>query len=414
MTRKLTYLYFLLLPFTSAFAITEVVSICLVILVVLILILAFDIYQGKSMIYISVTDGILLSFWLITAISFILNIGIYASNKPYNHIFAYTYVIIGNYFLLKNILLNQFKRGELSFEKVTYFIGVGVLITSIFGLVEFFSKNVFFINIDDYIPRAAVQGYEPLTASLIRIRSFIEESGHLAFYYEVLGPIGLYGLRKFKKLFYSTLISMIMCFLLSFSTAGWIIVAVIGLVVFFYYLATIFVKSNSKSNVYPLVKVVSVSFLVLFISFYIYNTIGKEFVENAIFLKVSGSGSADDRTDRAVEAFNALINSNWLHLILGHGPAAYDTLRFTAATLILYQVFALESGILGLFLFLSFMAANVYQTFFIKDETLRIIFLSSIIAALLHFIFIGNYYYPWLWALIILAQIVKQQQKSIS
>ncbi|WAC11915.1 hypothetical protein ON006_29820 [Dyadobacter pollutisoli] len=311
--------------------------------------------------------------------------------------------------MLRNIITDQIVKKEISFERITYLLGIGLLITSILGLIEFVAKNIYFIDVDQYIPRVAVEGYKPFASGFIRIRSVIIESGHLAFYYEILGPIGLYGLRKNRKLFVLTLITMLFCFIFSFSTAGWVIAGGISAIILIGRTIRKLFQINRKIKIVRAISIATFSILIVTASFSLYKTVGSQIIEATVYNKVIASGSANDRSERAVQVVETINNADALHLIFGYGPAAYDSLRYDAAALVLYFTFLLESGALGLSLFLLFILFNFIDIISIKDKTLRTIFLCSLVAALVHFVSISNYWYPWFWVLLILSQIAKSK-----
>lgn len=409
MTKFLTYAYIISLPFTSAFALTGVLTPSLLILLALSVLFLIGFILGTKSLTIDYVDVAALLFWVSVVASFFLNAGSFLSAKPLNHMIAYSFVILANYYMLRNIITDQIIKKKISFETLTFLIGIGILITSILGMIEFVAKNIYFIDVDQYIPRVAVEKYKPFASGFIRIRSVIEESGHLAFYYEILGPIGLYGVRKNRKLFFLTLITMILGFIFSFSSAGWIIAGGILAIILIERTVRKLFQVDRKVKVLRFMSLITFSLLVIAGIFYFYKTIGAQILEATVYDKVTASGSANDRSERVVQVFETLKNANVFHWTFGYGPAAYDSLRYEAAALVLYFTFLIESGVLGLSLFLFFVLFNLINIISIKDKTLKTIFLCSFVAALVHFVSISNYWYPWFWVLIILSQIAKSQ-----
>ena len=411
MERILFLTYLTCLSLTSAFAITSTVTIPVFLSVISVtLFFVYGIFYRNRSLIIEGDDIVMLFFLLAVYFGFFINHTHFKSDKPTNHLVAYSYIVLVNYYLIKNVYYFLYKKFGNSFAYNAYgAIYLGVFVTCAFGLTEFWLKNILGINIDSYIPRPAVSEYDPLALTdFIRLRSFVEESGHLAYFLEVLGPIAIYYSREKKLLYYPLLILMLGCFFLTFSTAGWLIASLT------YSLLLIWNIDFSK-----LLKGVKINYLVVLKSFVIivliivliavnYGTV--KFISSAfneiVVFKINYSSSAEDRIARFQEGMNTLTQSNLFMIAFGNGPAVYDTLHFSrGGTILLYLTIVLESGLVGLLFFLLFCAIIFYKTVRLKDRRLRFALMFGLISSLFHFFLISNYWYPWFWILAIIVQV---------
>lgn len=410
MERMLFLIYLCSLSLTSAFAITSTVTVPVFLSLFIVLLFFLGEFLNKGRILTLEPDDIVLFLFLFSVyFGFLINNTQFRSSKPFNHLVAYSYIIIINYYFLKNIYYSLYQKYGEEFINNSYgAICLGLFITCAFGLTEFWLKNFLGIEVDNYIPRPAVTEYEPMAlTNLIRLRSFVEESGHLAYFIEVLGPLSLYYVRRRKVLFYLLLTVVSSCFLLTFSTAGWLIVTFTGLLLLIWNIKPTCFMKGITFKYRKVIKYTSVLALVLVVLAFNYEVVNyiSAVLNEIILAKVNQSSSAEDRTARFVEGMNALTQSNIFRLSFGNGPAVYDTLRFSrGGTILLYLTYALESGLVGLLLFLIFCGVLTYKANKIRNRNLRFVLLFGLISSFLHFFLISNYWYPWFWILAIIIQ----------
>lgn len=411
MERILFLIYLCCLSLTSAFAITSTVTVPVFLSLIIVALFFFGeiLNKGRSL-TIEPDDLVLFLFLICVYFSFFINNNQFRSNKPFNHLVAYSYIIIINFYFLKNIYFNLYKKyGEVFLRSSYGAICLGLFITCAFGLAEFWLKNFQGIEVDKYIPRPAVTDYEPIAlTSFIRLRSFVEESGHLAYFIEVFGPLSLYYSKNRKIFFYPLLIVLSTCFLLTFSTAGWLIVTFTGIFLTLWNINPNNLTKRIPINFQKIAKYTSVLVIILVVLIFNFQVIKyiSSVLNEIIVLKVNQSGSAEDRTARFAEGLNALAQSNLIRISFGNGPAVYDTLNFSrGGTILLYLTYALESGLFGLSLFLIFCVLITYKVTKLKNRQLRFALLFGLLCSFLHFFIISNYWYPWFWILAIIIQI---------
>ncbi|GHB59227.1 O-antigen ligase family protein [Persicitalea jodogahamensis] len=410
MERALFLVYLSCLSLTSAFALTSTITVPLFLslLCVVIFVINAIIYRDHYL-SIEVEDLVLFLFLLSVYLGFFLNQNHFKSGKPFNHVIAYSYVVLINYYLIKNAYYHLCKKFGAGFISKSYAaIYFGIFITCAFGIAEFWLKNIKGIDVDSYIPRPAVSEYEPLALTdFIRLRSFVEESGHLAYYIEVFAPIAIYFSRKKKYLFYPLVAVISACFLLTFSTAGWLISAFTYLILTIWYAEFWKQRENTIVNYRKIFRyLLGVGIVVsIFASNYNLVTYVSSALKEVVVYKIGRSNSAEDRTARYLEGVNALAHSDLLRLSFGNGPAVYDTLQFhRGGTILLYLTIILESGLLGLSFFLIFCALLFYKAMKLQNPQLRFVLLFALCSSFLHFLIISNYWYPWFWILAIIIQ----------
>ena len=404
-------IFCILISFTSAFAITSVITIPLALTVGIIFLFIIQLKPNNLKISFSFLDFFLLIFLIFSLCSSLYNNFIWYSNKSLNHSIAYFYVIVFTYFLLKLAFLNL----KYSKKAIYTSIVLGVFLTSCFGCAEFVLKGFYEIKLDELLPRVDVIKYNPTAlGELVRIRAFMEESGHLAFYLELMFPICILIIKnklcnsfldvKFRIFF--TLISFA-AFLLTFSSAG-IAIVILAYSIFFFpqNLWTIF--KNIVLNRIKRLYFLFVLFCIFLLSwiFFPYLVTAYEVFDEIVFGKLT-EGSATDRQDRIVSALQLFDKSNIINKIIGFGPGAYDKLKIESIVS-LYFTYLLEVGYMGLFFFILFILSLIHKVFFAFEGINRKFLLFSVFSAIVHFLFISNYWYPWFWFVIIMIDVIKR------
>lgn len=411
MTKRLICTYFLFISVTSAFAITQVINIPLMIAVLL----AVVFYTGF------ITRNVIVSFykedfWLIALLGFVvcsllLNIQVAKSSKPINHTFAYFYTFFISFLTIRWSIVEawpRFNRDTLA--KLSYYLRISVFVASGFGILEFILKVFFFIDFDAYVPHPAVENYEPtVLGEILRVRSFAEESGAFSYFLEVIFPLTLYGFARRSVIAYLYYITVFICFVLTFSSAGFGLMFVILALWGFQSFLKLFGKGLVLSK-----RVVYFSLLFLLIAL-VLTPYFLPILEAVLLDKATNSASADDRMFRLMEGLEFFANSPILNQLVGSGPAAYDTYAFISKGMVmLYETFLLEGGILGLLSFCLFVYLVMVKAFRIKDPIYRNSLVISLVCSIIHWLFIATYWYPWFWISVIFVQLIEEKQNDPS
>lgn len=393
------------------FAISGTLTLPLIFTIAIICLSILQFLTKRPKILINKHDLFLGLFLILALSSSLYNNLIWFSSKSLNHTLAYFYVIILSYFLLKLSLLN------IKYDKQYFYssIIIGVFLASSFGCFEFALKSFLNIQLDEFLPRQSVNEYDPTAlGEYIRIRSFTEESGHFAFYLELMFPLSLLIIKKklCHKMLQDSFIYIfstitLIAFILTFSSAGFGIVIMFYVIIFLPPSTTGFIKKMIKKKII-LLKLFITCLILAIISFIYIDQLSNfwNIFYELVFGKL-GTGSADDRSSRiatGLEIFNA---SDIINKLIGYGPGAYEKLNIDSIVS-LYFTYLLEVGYLGVFCFFMFIFSliiYIHEKFWKLNKRLL---LFSIACGLTHFLFISNYWYPWIWFVIITMEIIKK------
>jgi hypothetical protein len=392
--KKLVLAYLLFLSFTSAFSISWAISLPVILCTSISFLYLVNI---KNEYIFSRTDFFLFCFLVSVFISFLLNSPNFRSNKPINHLIAYSFSTLCYYYIGRNAFYKFIKKEGV--ELLLKFLSFGVLLSSVYCIIEFTLANFFDFAIDLYVPRVEIQDYSPTIGSIIRARSFVEESGHYAFFLESLGGIAIYYFRNIIKNKIFGIIASVMIiisFLLCFSVAGYIAIF-LG-----FLLSGLTGKFSPLKIIYT---VITLLFLIFVLDYLMDIYIGQGVIQNVVN-RLTNSSSGEEREGRALSAIYIIKSADIKNIMFGFGPAAYDTMRIDPI-LSLYLLLFFELGLFGTTFFILFLISVYFYSkkkrVFI-DPTYRRYLNFSLIAVLVHFFAIHNYFYPWFWVLLIYYQ----------
>ena len=175
-------LYFLSLPFVSAFNISQIFVIPLV---VGLLAMVWAVGTGQvTRLPLIQLDRLVLLFLGCMLVSVVVNLPTMAT-KSLNHVFA----ILAGYGLFY-FGAERFSR-RLRMERILHLLLMSYFFTLVFAVVEFVLANFTSFNLSSIVFRPAVDDYTPgfLDILLIRARSTFEESGYFAGYLAMMGPL---------------------------------------------------------------------------------------------------------------------------------------------------------------------------------------------------------------------------------
>ncbi|MBX9993187.1 O-antigen ligase family protein [Priestia aryabhattai] len=321
------------------------------------------------------------------------------SRTNINHAMAFFMVLFVYYFGVRSLIFNL----KLEMKFINKAIFIGVIISSLYAIFEFSTKNYIpslsFVN--EYIYRPAVQDYTPLyNGSIIRARSFTEESGVFALYLNAFAPVGLlYVKERYKTLkFYFLVFLVAISYLFSFSAGG------IGFLLSSIFLCGLLWLVNNAKNLRVNIKKASIFFYVtlvfiIIISMYInqiisflYPLLDKITLEN-------DSG----RFARWQMALSLFKDANWFQYFIGVGPGQVSEV-FGTGTTSFYIDRLVENGVFGLACFLAFISM-IYMKLNKLQTNRKYVYFISLTSVLLHYFIISNYWFPFLWIIIIIIQL---------
>jgi len=398
---RLLLFYIFTMPFVSAFAYTDIISLPLIFALFLFILMFAKIIQSGKLPegFLGFDLAIIFLFSFLVLFSFIIN-G-WGNAKSLNHTVAYLSTFMLFYVGIKFTLFN-IQDKNLILKRILQFITYATIISALYGNVEFISSNFFGLNINDYIPRPneAEAFYNPTVLALFyRARGFASESGVYTQMLELFAPLTIYfmyfsgqckWLKVMKALF---TVSIILSIIFAASSATFIIIPLAILFSLFVYIKKVIHFLVKKSWIFYL-KTMFVLLSVLVINSYlsIYTSILLSITEKL------DSNSLGDRQDRINFFFTQFSKFSPTTKLIGAGPAASNILGFEGnGTIIsLYYNVAFELGIIGFFLLISILGYVFLHNFFIKSK-IGFFLTISVISGIMHYYFVNNYYVPWFW-----------------
>lgn len=396
---KLVLAYFVFFGFISAFALNKWAS--------LPLILAFLIFINISLLslknnLILINNKLILicvyCFFITTIISFLIQVNIYGLEvKGVTHTISYFLVIIFYYLSIETSL----RAYNISLEKVFKYVSLGVIIVSIFTIIEFISKNFLMFDFDKFVLRPQVQQFNAIYntgfRTFFRSRGTTEESGVLAMYLLMFLPFVVYYHRfvKFnkRKLALSVLI-IVFAVLTTFSAAGFFELLVAFSIILVLSLIRKIRYGFTKVQILMICFFAFISTLI--ISYFIYTGVNFNFLQG-ILNKVTfsnESSSAGSRLERWNYAFSLIQSSP----IFGHGPGIAALQNGTGSTSFYLEVL-IETGIIGFTLIFGVFLITLRFIFKIKGNV-KYVYLFSFIIISVHSVVISQYLFPWIWTLL--------------
>lgn len=392
---KILALYLILLGFNSAFSLTEILPIPLVISFFLLSNLFLFAIKKQEIKFIETkTLTIIFCFFISLLVSLLYQVNsVGFESRGINHTLSYITVILMYFVLLELTLKNQ----NVSIETIYKYITIGVLVVSLFTIIEFFSKNFFGINIDNYIYRPRVQELNATYANqFIRARGPAEEPSYLSLYLLMFLPFVIYYYYQIientkKMIIYSALV--LTAVILTFSAIAYVeILIALFLVGIYYFFKKI--KRGFKNSEYIIIY--SLIFFITTISSYIiYNGIKLSFFEG-IFNKISlnNSTSALERLERW-ESSLSMIKQN---LLIGGGAGITAIKTGTGSTNVYLEVLA-AVGIIGFSSFIAMFLISLISLFKIESAA-KFVYLFSFIIMFIHLATTSQYHNPWIWTLL--------------
>jgi O-antigen ligase len=241
--------------------------------------------------------------------------------------------------------------------------------------------------------------YEPIYAGkFVRARSFIEESGFFALYLNLLGPIAIYWTAKsYSRIllfFVSTL--FVVSFIVTFSTAGIFSLLISSMLTSAYFISDKIIKKELSSYIiFKGIIIISIIFAIfIIVSFQMPELLMP--IVNKIFITDTSEGSRLARWERSIQHF---IDSP----IIGIGPGEVSV-KYGTGTVNWYLEMLTENGLIAFLIMFSFMVIIYFRIIFLLDE-IKFVYFLCFTNGIIHYTFISNYWYPWIWLIILLIQI---------
>lgn len=374
--------YYLSLPFVSAFNVSQIFVIPLMVGVLAITWALLT--GGIGRLNLIQFDILVLLFLISVLISVAANLATMEA-KNLNHVLA----IFAGY-LLFYFSAERFSR-RLTIEDILRLLFIGYVITLVFCIIEFLIVNFTSYDINAIVFRPAVEDYTPgfLDIILIRSRSTFEESGYFAAYLGMMAPIMTYYLWRVQHSSWPRIVFIVgsgLAYFMSFSVSLFIFLPV-----------AIAATSLARTVVELRIKRDAVTTYLLILLGLVALT-STDLFDVMILRKFDGF-SFQDRSDRFSATVDLVFNAPLRNILFGHGPGSYFNLNVQPAVSV-YLNFLRDLGLVGLASYLLLSIYALWGLFCAKDALGRALFLSYLVT-LLFFIstpiyFLPHYYLPLL------------------
>ena len=369
-------LYFLSLPFVSAFNISQIFVIPLV---VGLLAMVWAVGTGQvTRLPLIQLDRLVLLFLGCMLVSVVVNLPTMAT-KSLNHVFA----ILAGYGLFY-FGAERFSR-RLRMERILHLLLMSYFFTLVFAVVEFVLANFTSFNLSSIVFRPAVDDYTPgfLDILLIRARSTFEESGYFAGYLAMMGPLMVHYLwsdDRRKRLRWPFIIGTLAAYFMAFSVSLFIFLPFAIAVTTA--MRTVVERRMSKGALLAFGALTFMGLVVVSVP---------GLLETTIIRKFEG-GSFQGRSERFEATMDLVVGSPWLKILFGHGPGSYFALGIPPAISV-YLNFLRDFGVIGLVAYLLLVAYALVNLFVARDGLGRALFLSYL-TTLLFFVSTPIYFLP--------------------
>ncbi|MFZ2991060.1 O-antigen ligase family protein [Ideonella sp.] len=331
-------LYLLSIPFVSAFNVSQIFIIPL-----MLALLGLVWYGGTGRLdrlHLIQADFLMLFFLACVLISTAVNLP-HLSAKNLNHVLAVCagYLI----FYLGAERLTQ----HLSIERVLHLLFIGYLISTIFGLLEFVLVNFTSINLNDFVFRPAVEDYTPgfLDIVLIRARSLFEESGYFAAYMAMMAPLMAFYLWKIRTERWLRVLFVVL------TLASYFAAFSVSLFIFlpFAVAVTVVLRTLQEGRI---TRGALISFAILTLIAIV--VLSSPVLMELLFLRKFEGGSFQDRNEKFAATLDLVMDADWWRVVFGHGPGSYFNLGIKPAISV-YLNYLRDLGVVGLSAYLLLM-----------------------------------------------------------
>lgn len=368
--------YFFLLPFTSAFNVSPVLTLPVISLVFLSAYQFSKPFITKSYV-LAVSSYQLFIFAILLCGTLSVCFSVFIK---YSFVYTHTISLLFVFFAFVMIPLIGLKGH--SIDKMLKPLHFSFYVVCCFCFFEFLTLNFTTIDIVNKIPRPDVADYSPLFFQvLFRARSTFEESGHFASFITVVFPF-LYIYTKRKK-------ELLIVFLSSLAMS-----ASVGGIIVFILLIIPFIIFLQKAKVKFFILTSLALFMVVFSPIIISKLID-------IYNFKIASGSLTGRFESYFDSIDLFFSGSIYNLLFGFGPGSYQYLLIEPA-INAYINLLRDIGLIGLllfFLFVNFPAFYIMFRYFTGASIEKLsgygwaVFFATL-AVNFWLLSIPNYFYP--------------------
>lgn len=395
--------YFLLLGFVSAFSLTDITPLPMIVaFIVLLTIFISSVREKKVKFYYNAIPAALYFLFFITLIlSYMIQIfNIDYTSTGLNHALSYFVVI----FLYGAVILYALYKSDMRIERIFKYISYGVIFASFIVITEFVLKNFFAIDIDNYIYRPSAATYSSTYSAnghlFFRARGVAVESGHMAMFLLMFLPFVIYYYKNLVKSIKKTIFTCLIIttsLILTFSAIGILeLLIAIAITASIYYIIS-FLKWRvliKKRNLMLLLFLMMPSSLLIFLLIFNFDNY-LPYIQTVIqkITLTDINSSAASRINRWDDALNFFSEKPFL----GSGPGITSIKNDTGSTNLFLEILT-QMGVLGLSVFGLIILFYIVIAFKIKSN-IKYVYLFSMAIAITHYMAVSNYWFPWLWTL---------------
>lgn len=400
-------LFFFTMPMTHAFALNGWFPLPFVLMLVFVVTIGISlIATGEArVLLIEKWDWPIIAFVVWMLLSVVVNVAS-LDGKVASHTMSYIAVLSLYYIAFRSLI----SKSKVDFDTIMRWVTVSVLFASVFGVFEFLGKNILGYNIDNLVPRYEQEHeYNPLYFGFVRARSFMSESGNFALFLEVFSPVIVYyWWSKQKTIIALVILTIVIGALCTTMSAAAMASLMTGLTVgiSLYFFKNIFVGTWRAEFIFSMFRI-AVLFALLVVIVFLVDGVGYIV---PLFEKIGlvGGASVEDRLYRWEMALIAIS----INPVFGVAPGGFLVSNIVGQGVVSWwlQVF-LEGGIpAGLFLFLFFVL-NLRMVLGITSN-IKYAYIVSLVSAIIHYAVISDYWFPWLWVLIVMIQFTYKKSYS--
>ncbi|MEQ9623693.1 O-antigen ligase family protein [Coleofasciculus chthonoplastes] len=408
--RNLICAYIFFASWTDSFSLSEKLPLHIVILGAIVVVFIMAFLNGKKILSRAYKpeDFLVILCFIGVCLSGVLN----PNGKTVNYVIAYFAVFIIGYLLLKGIVAQN-----INWQTLLKINTIALIFAALFTISEFLIEFLTGFDIQTFIPRE-----NPARATYLlrfpRAYGFAHEPTILAFYFNTLGPIGLWKLwhwnsigRVFHRYWLKISLTLIAIFawFSTFSAAGFVFLPC-SLI-----LANCLKKRHKFSRTISprliFLVVLSIVLVTLLFSIVYLNTFQSREIINEYTdpLRNKITLQSDGQASRRVTAWINSLDNIPKSPVFGRGVGSQSDSGLDSS-FNWYLFLMLEGGLISflpiaVFLCISFLRITV------SHVQGKIWFMTGFLAGAMHLLVISTFYHPFLWILLIIFSTCSEQQK---
>jgi len=332
---------------------------------------------------------------LLVAFVFTLGLSLLLSGEvePTNihHFLAYG-VVVGVYYFFVKFLFAADDTYVTYASRIRTALALSVGLVSAYALLEFVDRNFVPLGVTRFVTFPGdEEPYIPIFLVFVRARGFMGESGLLALFLNVLGPISLVYVRdrwgRLAAAAFLVLTGGAFCVTLS---AGGLVFLAVGLA------AAVFMYVADRAFLFVPVRALLIVVSVLALMATALVTSPAEWlIPVTSKLALTDLSSGQER----VQAWREALSVAAEHPLLGTGVGSTSVER-GSGVISFYLTMLKEAGTVSLALILVFFALIFRRIMMLPSwNRFKYAYAVSFVAALCHYAIISDIWYPWLWLL---------------